>query len=322
MDVLDLVQTTQYFKDVSDEYSVAFDNEVVGDILNFTGGNIAFITTCAHLILKHRKGTRISMQDWEKVKLTNTPDFLASHNRMVKHIIKTINQSLKVNEHRRFLINLIKYKGFLAVFDHQLTVADLLFEAGMVRYMTGRTLKVASPYLQTLLIHRLYRRKENALKLVDAEVVAAPFCQNRETPSEAIIQAELYAAFKSIADNQSDSPITYATYLEVKHGHGDEQRLDLVLQSESMVNFAGFEVKVNLLRPNDVKKAVESQASKYKNFHAITDMFLLDFVLDGHHVDEEMPGRVQDVQCIYVRFDAKFQNLRIFALGLFDERRL
>ncbi|KAI9014726.1 hypothetical protein BC832DRAFT_165835 [Gaertneriomyces semiglobifer] len=345
METLDLPQTAQYFKKICNELPVDIEDDVVSDVFSFTGGNIAFVTTCAHLILKKRTEGKIQMQQWEKVKIEDVADFLSSHNRMVKHVIDTIDTSLQDDMRRQFLINLIRYDGVINVMEHHLGFAELLHEVGMVLHKSARTVEVASPYLQMLLVQRLYRKEpdtahliptmtvdggtsidsigllELALKLMNPALVTTPWSK---IPSGAAIQAELYAAFKSIGDGVPSSPVTYATYLDVKRGRSSEQRLSLMLRSElnaTFGHFAGFELKVNLLRAIEVEEAVRTQAAKYKDYHNIGDMFLVNFIPYGHLMEDVMPGKYLDVQCVYVRFDAKFQNLVIHAPGIFPKKR-
>ncbi|KAJ3186558.1 hypothetical protein HDU85_007378 [Gaertneriomyces sp. JEL0708] len=166
MEPLSLTQTAQYFNDISKEFSVDINDAVVSDVLSFTGGNIAFVTTCAHLILTKRTGDEIQMRQWEKIKIEDVADFLSSHNRMVKRVIDTINASLQDDMRRQFLINLIRYDGVINVMERHLGFAALLHEVGMVQRKSARTVEVASPYLQMLLVQVLYRKKQNVASLI------------------------------------------------------------------------------------------------------------------------------------------------------------
>ena len=133
------------------------------------------------------------------------------------------------------------------------------------------------------------------------------------------VQAELYSLFKSIGEAGS----TFHSFLEVKRQPGVDQRIDILLSMDqcmksSSANFAGFELKMHKLRKKEIVEAVEEQAAKYKNYHNIRDMFVVNFVSKAAEMDIDMPGKIGEVVCVYVRFGDKFSDIVVHAPALKD----
>ena len=145
--------------------------------------------------------------------------------------------------------------------------------------------------------------------IVFVDVISSRYSANRQGPSEVCLQAELFTAFKSLGKPNK----RYDTYLEVKREPGTEQRLDLLLSSEAEGNFAGFELKVSKLRRKEMLEAIEKQGEKYRQYHSIRDMFIVNFVGADASMDDDMPAAVGEVKCVYVGYAPGFTKVQVLA---------
>ena len=68
----------------------------------------------------------------------------------------------------------------------------------------------------------------------------------------------------------------------------------------------------------EMAEAVEEQTVKYKNYHNIRDMFVVNFVSKTAEMDIDMPGKIGEVVCVYVRFGDKFSDIVVHAPALED----
>ncbi|KAI9013087.1 hypothetical protein BC832DRAFT_279215 [Gaertneriomyces semiglobifer] len=280
------------------------------------------ITTCASVLFSCPSP---DMAFWEEAKLKRLPNQLRSTNRMVIRILEALDAA--DDEMKRFIVRLLHAEAPFYVNDFDRQHAGILLDAGVAKEESGQ-ISIASPYLKTLLLNVVYPDKvitdheplplapdgsidlialvRSSLKYVGAKIGWSKLSANRPGPAEAVIHAELYAALRAIGRKKN----MFLTHVEVKQQPGVEQRLDLLLTAQdSPDNFAGFELKVNKLKRSDIINVVERQAERYRQFHSIANMFVVNFVSREHQMDHDMPDQVGAVHCLYVRFDAGFSNV-------------
>lgn len=333
---LTLEQTVKFLSTAEKESDVDILDEVKSDIHFYAAGNLGLVAFSSHLLVRERGARqKINMELWEYIKLYTLPHFLAQENRMVMRIVETLNHAR--SEITSYIFNLLVLESPIIVYDDDEKVCNELIELGLVSKNEGK-IAIASPYISMLLLSLAYPLKKgpfftvplnedntiNSYKLlcmaihhIDPDVVTSRFSSNREGPAEACLQAELFAVLRAIG--RSDKA-KFKTFVEVKREPGVEQRLDLLLATQDGTNFAAFELKVYKLRKPAMEKAVTEQAERYRRFHKVKNMFVVNFVPSSATMDTDMPGKIGEVTCVYVRWDTGFTNLRIGSPAILANR--
>ncbi|KAI9001916.1 hypothetical protein BC832DRAFT_124641 [Gaertneriomyces semiglobifer] len=231
------------------------------------------------------------------------------------------------DEMKQLILDLLVHEGPRVLQEREEDAGETLIEMGIAtRGATGAIL-LSSPYMRMLLLRLAYPMKrisgitvpklddlsidglkllQLALEYVAKAVISAPYSMNRNGPSEAVIQAELYSVFKAIGESTGD----FKVFVEVKEKPGAAMRLDLMLVDVHGNPIVGYELKVGLLRATDIVSAVRDQAEKYRKDHRLPQMYLVNFVADTSGLDRNLPGRVGNVDCVVFRYSAGFQQLR------------
>ena len=135
---------------------------------------------------------------------------------------------------------------------------------------------------------------------------------NRQSSSEAIFQFELYASIRAILLKHD---ATRKVFAETR-GFG-EKKLDIMIRNGTSY---GFELKLNKLRRRELEDAAE-QADGYRRFLRIDKMMLVNFVPQGHLMDDVYHIEAfQDIQVIHVRYPVACDEYELKFLGENGER--
>ncbi|KAJ3037311.1 hypothetical protein HDV00_001806 [Rhizophlyctis rosea] len=330
---LELKQTLSFLEAAQKENGVEILDTVKSDLHFFCAGNLGLVAFAAHLLLKEcAADLKITMRLWESLKLNQLPPYLEQENRMVKRIVQTLRRASVPL--KQYILELLLDDSPMSVRNEDRENCNELMELGLVSEHGGK-IAIASPYLNMLLLHLAYPERLPptlaapiplnpdqsinsfgllclGIRFLDPKVISSRYSANRQGPSEVCLQAELFAAFKSMGKPEN----RFDTFLEVKREPGTEQRLDLLLSSRKEGNFAGYELKVNKLRKKEMVEAVEKQAEKFRRYHDIRDMFVVNFVISSASMDDDMPDRIQEVNCVYVRYDTGFTNVQVRASAI------
>ncbi|CAG8674992.1 786_t:CDS:1, partial [Paraglomus brasilianum] len=102
-----------------------------------------------------------------------------------------------------------------------------------------------------------------------------------QSPSEYTFQAELYACMRSLIPHETvEEKQHYNIYFEAKKA----KQLDLMVSDHYKF---GYETKVNKLYSGHILEAVQ-QAEVYCVNMEINDMWMINFVPNGHKMDESL----------------------------------
>jgi hypothetical protein len=135
-----------------------------------------------------------------------------------------------------------------------------------------------------------------SLRFINPETIKHNFVQNKESPSEAVFQFELYSSIRGIFKKYSVSPIYL---LAEARGLTDQKKLDILITNGKK---HGYELKSNQRRESEIKAAVE-QANGYREKLKLDSIFLVNFVpRNGTCAEIYKVRSFPRVNIIYVRF--------------------
>ncbi|KAI9000026.1 hypothetical protein BC832DRAFT_156919 [Gaertneriomyces semiglobifer] len=234
------------------------------------------------------------------------------------------------NATKALLLHLLRTDGPIRPDYSDEEAASSLVDMGIAVKVDVVQLALAGSYVRMLLLRMAYprrhvdptivvpRRKDGsidglsllrlALQYVDRDVIYDPLSRNRTGSAEAVIQAELYAVLRGIGCVSAK----FTTLVEVKHPQGEEMPLDLLLlDKDTSAAVVGYELKVQLLRKSEIVNAVRNQAVRYKNDHQISQMYLVNFFSTECTRDADIPGSIDDVTCVMIKYESGFENLHV-----------
>ncbi|KAJ3044165.1 hypothetical protein HK097_001558 [Rhizophlyctis rosea] len=331
-----LEQTAAYLQSVAQLSSIHIHDAVKSEIHWFIAGSIGLLATCAQALVDACVEDTVVEVNPE-VKRDHVIHRLREENGMIRQIIQVISNPKKLPAAQKLLmLEALRSDGPLPAPDFesegtydQLRHYGILTEEGACR--------LSSPFLHELLLEIIYPEKTMVLdslprrygaldtfellcvgiKHISSKIMTGPFSLNVRSPSEACFQAELYSALRSLGIKSTE----FTAHVEVKQSEdtASGKRLDLMLRSRDR-NIAGYELKVGILRRQDIVGFVRDRAERYRRQHNIGDMYLVNLVGSAHVLEADVPGRCGEVECVYVRHDDAFRNLRIIAPGLGADR--
>ncbi|KAF1335414.1 hypothetical protein FI667_g1059, partial [Globisporangium splendens] len=147
-----------------------------------------------------------------------------------------------------------------------------------------------------------------SLQFMKPSIVGNHRVTNRESPSEAVFQFELYASIRSILHTSKCS----RSVLAKARDPGDKRRLDIIISNG--VTY-GYELKSNKLTKAEIESAVK-QAEDYRHLLAIDKMFMVNFVPRSRALDDvyQIEG-YPDIKIIHVCFPASCDEYELKYLG-------
>jgi len=139
---------------------------------------------------------------------------------------------------------------------------------------------------------------KQALPYIDGDIIDSPFTRNCHSPSECSFQAELYCGFRSILPHGSMIECTqYRVHFEVR----SSGCLNILLANGKRFS---YECKVNKLQTTEIIDG-KKQANKYRKAVKAEEMCLVNFIPEGHQMDEEMfPSEYPKVHVISFMIDS------------------
>ncbi|CAK4946147.1 unnamed protein product [Aphanomyces euteiches] len=201
--------------------------------------------------------------------------------------------------------------------------ADILLRMGIVFEGTDSTVVFSSEMMRRVCLEALPIRdikqalcSDNpfelfaaALQFLKPKTITHYLVTNRQCPSEAVFQFELYSSIRGILASNNASRHILAEAGECD----DRRRLDIIICNG--VKY-GFELKSNQLTATNITAAVK-QADGYRTLLAIDKMFMINFVPQSHSMDEICQvDKFPYVEIIHVRFpesctiyEMRFQGL-------------
>jgi Crinkler effector protein N-terminal domain/ATPase family associated with various cellular activities (AAA) len=142
-----------------------------------------------------------------------------------------------------------------------------------------------------------------SLRFMKPEAIRHIHASNRQSPSEAIFQFELYASIRGILKSKifaNRHVLAEARRVE------DRRQLDIIVFFYGVKH--GYELKVNQLTRKAITDAA-AQADGYRKLLQIDEMLLVNFVHNGHQIDPVYQiDAYPKVQIVHVRLSDSFDE--------------
>jgi hypothetical protein len=147
-----------------------------------------------------------------------------------------------------------------------------------------------------------------SLRWMRPDIIGHALVANRDSPSEAFFQFELYASTRGILHKHQQTRKVLAEARE----RGEKRRLDITISNGTSY---GFELKSNKLTREEIEAAVE-QADGYRRLLGIDTMFVVNFVPRIHVMDDVYHvDNYPDIKVIQICFPDTCDEYELKFLG-------
>ncbi|KAH9071744.1 hypothetical protein Ae201684P_015519 [Aphanomyces euteiches] len=295
-------QMISFFKLIEPRYSFTDSTRIA--IMDYSGGAPGVFGSLIRFSIDNCKWT-VERHKWESwLKITAFTEYLDKYNWTYSRIRDDLKE---MSAETWKTLQTLLMNG--ASIHRSVVGADALLRMGITIEATDSTVVFSSEMMRRVCLEALPIRdikqvvsSENPLELFAASLqflkpgtITHYLVTNRQCPSEAVFQFELYSSIRGILASNNASRHILAEAGE----RDDRRRLDIIICNG--VKY-GFELKSNQLTATNITAAV-SQANGYRTLLAIDKMFMVNFVPQSHSMDEiYQVDEFPHVQIIHVRF--------------------
>ncbi|KAF9369452.1 hypothetical protein CPC16_004499 [Podila verticillata] len=250
---------------------------IQGKVIHESGGHPASFMILLKLVLLHQP----NMGNWAGLLQENIGRLMNGSQTKIRIFLEslTIKEKALVRDLTKYQMNCWEFVS-----------SDLnryLLNVGILDSSDEKNARFTSGIILRACIDALWPRPDNrlskedvgdpinilrlGLQCISPSTVASPLVQNKFGPQENSFQVALFSALNGLL------PTTMKCLFEAKAK--DDEHLDLMV-AEGVINWAGYELKVNKISASDFKASLV-QASKYAKFYGIP-IYLISFYLEGH----------------------------------------